>query len=279
MKVIESLIIIALGLALSSQAIGQDSWANTKSTGHGELHVYIQNEYPFAFEEAGELVGVEVDILKAFAAWCKVRHDVEVNLVFHQEDEFFKITDAVRNANNTIGAASITVLDERKSILDFTAPYMRNKSVLVSPLAFETLKSYADFGRVFSGATGLCIPETTHCRELKEIKGFHYPKMVIKSVWTTNDALEEMKRNPKTYTMVDLLTFWNWVNNGEQGLKVHRVATVDREEFAFAVSKGSDWTDMMNQFFTNGIGFTGSAEYKSILEKYLAEGVIEDVAK
>lgn len=268
-----------LGVLMSSTLLSfaQQSWQELKKNGNGTLEVYIQEEFPFAYYENDQLVGIEVDLLNRFVEWAKIRHDVEIDLNFHVEKEFFKIFDAVKQNQNALGSASITITDQRSQEVDFSAPYLSNKSVLVSPLSFNTLSSYSDFGEVFSEGTAVVIRETTHEKELMSIKQNHFDEMVVGYKWTTDEILESLRQDENQYTMIDLLTFWNWVREGEQGMKVHRVATVEKEEFGFAISKNSDWKPIINEFFEGGFGFTASRDYLDILGTYLPEEVLSEV--
>lgn len=270
---------LLLGVLVSTTILSfaQNSWKEVKEKGEGELVVYIQEEYPFAFyNEQNELVGIEVDILKRFVEWARVRHEVNIDLTFVPEKEFFKIFDAVKKEQGVIGSASITVTDARKDEVAFSAPYMKNKSVLVSPLTFSSLSSYSDFSNVFSEGTAVVIRETTHEKELMSIKNNHCNDMVVQYEWTTDEIRKALSDNESYYTMIDLLTFWSWMRDGEMGMKVHRVATVEKEEFAFALGRNCDWKPVINEFFEGGFGFTASRDYRDILEKYLPEEVLAE---
>lgn len=276
-KTIKKPLFTGVLILLTLAGFAQENWQEVKTKGKGTLEVYIQEEFPFAYYEDDQLVGIEVDLLRSFVKWTKIRHGVDVNLEMHVEKEFFKVFDAVKQNKNTLGSASITITDERKKDVDFSAPYLNNKSVLVSPLSFETLSSYSDFSRIFSEGTAVVIRETTHEKELMGIKQKHFNEMVVDYQWTTNDIRQALSNNKDFYTMIDLLTFWSWVRDGELGMKVHRVATVEKEEFGFALSKNSDWTPIINEFFEGGFGFTASREYLNILETYLPEEVLSEV--
>jgi putative glutamine transport system substrate-binding protein len=268
-----------VGVLMSSTLLSfaQQSWQEVKKNGKGTLEVYIQEEFPFAYYDKDELVGIEVDLLHRFAEWAKIRHNVDLEINFTVDKEFFKVFDAVKQNENVLGSASITITDQRTKEVDFSAPYLKNKSVLVSPLSFQTLSSYSDFETVFSEGTAVVIRETTHEKELMSIKQNHFNDMVVDYKWTTSEILKSLKANNDQYTMIDLLTFWNWVRDGESGLKVHRVATVEKEEFGFALSKGSDWKPIINEFFEGGFGFTASRDYLDILGAYLPEVVLTEV--
>lgn len=272
-----TIIVLLMTTLFANSVMGQQSWIEVQAKGKGTLTVYVQEEYPFAFYQNNELVGIEIDILNQFVKWVELRYGVSLEIAMTTEHEFFKVYDAVRQQENILGAASITITKERKNEVDFTTPYLRNKSVLVSSLNYPTLTRYNDFPNYFEAATAVVIRETTHEDELMEIKTLHFPEMQVKYVWATDELHDALKTNADYFTMVDLLTFWSWVRNGDMGMKIHRIATAEKEQFAFAVSPGSDWKPVMDEFLNGGFGFSSTEDYLEILSSYLSEEVISEV--
>ena len=277
MKIILSTITLCIALFISSITAAQVSWERAKKDKKVTLQVAVQDQYPFAFYENGKLVGIEIELLEKFAEWASKSHGVEIAYDFKADKEFFKIMDAVKAKESVLGAASVTITKAREKELDFSAPYMRNKSVLVSPLEFATLDSYSEFEKVFSNGTAVVIRETTHEQELMAIKADHFQDMKVKYVWSVDETLEVLKSDAKYYTMTDLLTYWSWLRDGESGLKIHRIATVNKEQFGFVFAKDSDWKPVMDEFIAGGFGFSASEDYFKILSKYLSEEVLEEV--
>ena len=272
-------IVLAAFIIAAFSGFTQTSWADVQENGEGTLKVFIQEEYPFAYFENGELVGIEVDILKSFENWVENREDVEIHVEFVRYNQFIKLYEDVKASKNVVGAAFTTINKERAQEVDFTPTYLRNSSVLVSRMDVPSLRSFSDFENVFGEKTALVIRGTTHEKELMEVKELHNNEMIVKYVNQPDEMLPLLTFTNEYYAMVDLLTYWNFVKQNNGGLKLHRIATVDKEEYGFMLPKNSDWSEPLSKFFTEGFGFTASEEYRSILNKYLGEEVIDAVVK
>jgi len=243
-----------------------------------ELNVHYLNEFPYAFEEDGMVKGIEIDILYAFQNWVKNEKGVDLNLEFTPEETFEAAYKAASEDVNNVSCASITITKERKSEVKFSPAYMNNASVLVSSQSVQTLRSYNDIQTVFEGKVALVRKGTTHEEELKEIKAFHYPDMVVKYV----DTKEEMRKllaeeNSKYYAVVDLITFWRWKTRDEVPVKMHNIATERNEKFGFAFNSKSELADTFTEFFQSGFKFTSTEDYISILDKYLGPEIRDNV--
>jgi putative glutamine transport system substrate-binding protein len=273
------IIVFAAFIIAAFSGFTQTSWSNVQENGEGTLKVFIQEEFPFAYFENGELVGIEVDILKSFEKWVENREDVDLHVEFVRYNQFIKLYEDVKASKNVVGAAFTTINKERAQEVDFTPTYLKNSSVLISRIDVPTLRSFSDFENVFGDKTALVIRGTTHEKELMEVKRLHNKEMIVKYVNQPDEMLPLLNLTNDYYAMVDLLTFWNFVKQNNGNLKLHRIATVDKEEYGFMLPKNSDWSEPFNKFFTEGFGFTASEEYRSILNKYLGKEVIDAVVK
>jgi putative glutamine transport system substrate-binding protein len=273
------IIVFAAFIIAAFSGFTQTSWSNVQENGEGTLKVFIQEEFPFAYFENGELVGIEVDILKSFEKWVENREDVDLHVEFVRYNQFIKLYEDVKASKNVVGAAFTTINKERAQEVDFTPTYLKNSSVLISRIDVPTLRSFSDFENVFGDKTALVIRGTTHEKELMEVKRLHNKDMIVKYVNQPDEMLPLLNLTNDYYAMVDLLTFWNFVKQNNGNLKLHRIATVDKEEYGFMLPKNSDWSEPFNKFFTEGFGFTASEEYRSILNKYLGKEVIDAVVK
>lgn len=272
-------VVFAAFIIAAFSGFTQTSWSNVQENGEGTLKVFIQEEFPFAYFENGELVGIEVDILKSFEKWVENREDVDLHVEFVRYNQFIKLYEDVKASKNVVGAAFTTINKERAQEVDFTPTYLKNSSVLISRIDVPTLRSFSDFEKVFGDKTALVIRGTTHEKELMEVKRLHNKEMIVKYVNQPDEMLPLLNLTNDYYAMVDLLTFWNFVKQNNGNLKLHRIATVDKEEYGFMLPKNSDWSEPFNKFFTEGFGFTASEEYRSILNKYLGKEVIDAVVK
>jgi len=243
-----------------------------------ELNVFYLEEFPYAFEEEGKLKGIEIDIIYAFQDWLKAEKNIDLNLEFTAGETFESVYKSALQDEHNVSCASITITKERKSEVKFSPPYMKNASVLVTSQSIPTLRNYNDIKTVFDGMVAVVRKGTTHEEELKEIKAFHYPDMIVKYVDTKEEAEKLLStEDSKYYAVIDLVTFWRWRTRDEVPVKMHNIATERNEKFAFAFNNESSLADLFAEFFKSGFGFTSTEDYISILDKYLGPEVRDDV--
>ena len=269
--------VLLLGIGIN--AFAQDSFLEATIDKEADLTVLIEDMYPYAYYNHDTLTGIEVDILNAFAEWLYVRKDIKLNLKFKSYSIFSDLYKNVSNGENTLGAASITINKERSSEVKFTPPYMNNNMVFVSNNTVPSIKKYSEIKTVFKDKIALVVSGTTFEKELQKIKAFHYPELRVKYVENTDEMLPLLRKDAKYFTIIDFITFWDFVKNENEPLKVHRIATGKKEEFGFILPKKCDWIEPLNEFFTAGFGFTSSEDYYQILKKHLGDEVLDKVAK
>lgn len=119
--------VLALGLAGGS--------ASTITAQEGNTTVVRVCSLPapgfFERDAKGGFSGLEYDLLSSFAAAAKVKVSFEDNRVF---DRILKDTES---GACQIGAATISVTDERKALLSFSTPYFPNRVVVVQKTSSE----------------------------------------------------------------------------------------------------------------------------------------------
>lgn len=271
--------LILITLLIGQLSFSQDSYLEATIDGEADLTVLVEDMYPYAYYSKDSLTGIEVDILNAFADWLETRQNIKLNLKFKSYSAFNELYDDVINNQNMVGAASITINKKRKEDIQFTPPYMNNNTVLVSNNGVPSIKSYSEIKTVFKDKIALVIEGTTFEKELQEIKAFHYPELRVKYIKNTDEMLPLLRNEEKYFTVMDFITFWDYVKNDNEPLKVHRVATGKKEEFGFILPKNCDWSKPFNEFFTAGFGFTASEDYYNIMKKHLGEEVMEKVVR
>ncbi len=242
-----------------------------------ELTVHYLKEYPYAFEESNKLKGIEIDILNHFQKWLKDQKNMDISFTYVEEKSFDEAYKATVSEKSSVTAASITITKDRKEEVDFSKPYLKNASVLITGMSVHSLRSYNELPEVFNGMVALVRKGTTHEEELKEIKAMYFPDMIVKYVETVDEMEEMLKSDSKYYAMIDLITFWRWKVRDEMPIKMHNVMTERNEKFGFAFSKGSGMAELFNEFFLSGFKFTSTEEYISILDAYLGPEIRESV--
>lgn len=91
------------------------------------LTVYTESGFaPFEFVVNGEVVGVDIAIMNEVAA----RNNMKVEI---KDVVFDTITTCIKNHNgNAVGAAGLTINDERKQEVDFSSIYYSSTLVIIS---------------------------------------------------------------------------------------------------------------------------------------------------
>jgi putative glutamine transport system substrate-binding protein len=223
-------------------------------------------------------VGIEVDILREFAKWLSEYKGVQLALKYKKYEGFDSFYSSIRDGGNgMIGAGSVSIRKNRRAEVQFSAPYLKNLSLLVSALEVNSLVYMDEFSEVFKGRTALVVKGSSHEKELMAIKEKYYPEMKISYVKSPKEMLIKMKEDPNAYGYVDILTYWAFTK--EQGgiLRMHRVADINKETFGFIFPPNSDWPSIFKEFMVGGFGFTSTAEYHAILDKYLDVRITSEV--
>ncbi len=93
----------------------------------GNLNVYTNAEFaPFEFvDDDQNIVGVDMYIMQLVA------EELNMKVTFHDID-FDAIVGKVRSEDNAIGAAGMTITDERKEAVDFSNPYFSTIQCIIS---------------------------------------------------------------------------------------------------------------------------------------------------
>jgi hypothetical protein len=112
---------------------------------------------------------------------------------------------------------------------------------------------------------------------MKYIRDQHYPGLQVEYVGSPKEMLMRMKEDPTYFGYVDIITYWSFINEQGNQLRLHRIADLRNEHFGFILPKNSDWGNIFNEFMAGGLGFTSTAAYHAILDKYLNLSVINEV--
>ena len=129
MKKIHHIICLALAiltLALCFTGCGsKNASVLDKIKKSGELKLYTEAGFaPYEFLYNNEIVGVDIEIMK------EVAKAIGVELVV-EDVNFNTICTAVKDGKCDVGAAGITITDERKETIDFSQPYTSTAQYVV----------------------------------------------------------------------------------------------------------------------------------------------------
>ncbi|WP_366146632.1 basic amino acid ABC transporter substrate-binding protein [uncultured Pseudokineococcus sp.] len=112
---------------------------------------------PFQFEDGGEIVGFDVDVVDAIAADLGVEQEV-IDIPF----ETIQSGEALNAGQCDLAAAGMTITDVREENMDFSTPYFEATQALITPVGSGLDSADALEGRrlaVQSGTTGAVYAE------------------------------------------------------------------------------------------------------------------------
>ncbi|SED76417.1 transporter substrate-binding domain-containing protein [Ruania alba] len=116
-----SLSIIALSAGLAGCAGDDGGEGGNGDGGLQDTYVVVSDTsfVPFEFEEDGEYVGFDIDIINAIAD--EVGFEVDL-----QTTNFDGIIPGLQTGSFDIAIAGITITEEREEVIDFTSPYYQS---------------------------------------------------------------------------------------------------------------------------------------------------------
>ncbi len=244
------------------------------------MNIQYHNNFPFAYTNAdGEFTGIEIDIIKQFAVWLKIKKGIDVNLEFERHDDFAKFYEKVKITKTvSVGAGSVTVTPERAREIKFSSPYLKNKPVLVSSILKSTLTDVRNISKEFNGMTAVIVKGSVHEKLIKNIKDNNWPDLKIELVESPAIVLDKISSSNKYFGYLDLISYWATIQKESKPIKIHRATPFETEYFAFIFPKSSDWSAAFNEFFDGGLGFPASDAYYDILRKHLSSELVNSVA-
>lgn len=204
--------------------------ANTRSVDEvkkaGELVMLTNAAFPpFEYVENGEVVGVDVDIARAIADELGVTLRV-VNM------DFDPIPDYVKTGKGDIGAAGMTINDERQKVVDFSVEYVKSKQYIIVPADSDLTADTLDglIMGVQQGTTGdvyfASDPDVVEAKEVKRYKN-------------AIEAAEDLKLGRVDCVVIDELPAKKIAAASGGALKCFE-SNAEEEYYAIAVQKGND---------------------------------------
>jgi glutamine transport system substrate-binding protein len=227
------MLVMALTLVLSACGTEKASNEEGKNGSDGEekevLRVVTDAAYaPFEYQDKGEIVGFDIDFIKAVAK--EAGYELEIEHV-GWDPVFIEIGQN----NADIGISSITINDERKQTYDFSLPYFLSTNKILVPEDSD-IESAADLvGKVVAvqkATTGDLAVEGILGKNHKDIKKFD----------DNNLAILELINGGAAAVVADNGVIESYAkNNPDQKLVVKGDSTTfDAEYYGLLFPKGSE---------------------------------------
>ena len=234
-------LVMVLGLLAGCGSSNADSSTDNSGGDTAKLVVATSPDFPpFESLEGGEVVGIEVDILKLIAEKMSMELDI-------QQMDFDSVIPGVQAGKFDVGMSGITVTDKRKENVDFSSVYfMAAQAIVVSADSGITGKADLE-GKKVSVQTG------TTAEDYCMANGYE-----VLAFTANNDAAAAL-----TGGKVDA-----WVVDNEVALAMAPdlgLTVLDEamtaEPYAFAFQKGSELV----------------APFNEALDALLADGTVEKI--
>lgn len=278
MKKIISLLLMGLCcIAATAQVV---TWNEAIKTKSARVDVVYLSNPPFMYQDAnGNLAGIEYDILQAFAAWAQKEKGVTLDFRFINMPTFDLVLNKLSGTKGpVIGAATIAITEKRGQVVNFSSPYLRNKSMLITSGEIPSLVYSSELKTVFADLQAVTIQGTLHEKAINALKKEYLKNLRITFVNNPDDVMKVIGSDAQFFGYVDAVSYWNYIHkNKDSFTKIQRVGEQGEEFFGLAFPKKSDWNLAFSAFFDSGFGFTATKEYRNILEKHLGPEIIETV--
>ncbi len=251
----------------------------SKKNGKGDLNVYYYENNPFAISDnnSGEITGIEIDILNYFTEWLEETKGVKIKVEYKGFDNYKDFYSALMVAQeNSIGAGSVSITDERLKEVNFSTPYMNNTSVLITDGSIKGTRTVEELKVALSELRPIAIQGSVHEKHLNNLLEQCNLNKTSEYVNFPMAVPIKIAESSKYFGYVDIITFWKYIKENKHYVKMHKSANVN-ESFGFILPKNSDWDLIINEFFESGFGFTATKDYYDILEKYLGFEVLNAV--
>ncbi len=244
-----------------------------------EIH-YFEN-YPFCYvTDDGRVTGIEAEIMVEFAEWLKVKSGIVPELKFIGHDNFQDMYRAVQGSGNPalMGAGTVSIADFRRSEIAFSAPYLRNKALVISNGKTPTLITVDEASKHFAGKTALVIEGSVHEQYIRKLKDRLIPDLSIEYARSPEEIVRKVSSDKTYFGMVDLVSYWNALPQQSEGyVKIQRAFNTEDDFFAFIFPASGSLRSLLNEFLEAGFGFTSTRTYGRILSRHLGEEIVRFV--
>lgn len=265
----------AFAFSANAQIVGA-TYAAAKTSGQATLKVTYVETPGFVYRDAeGNLTGVCVAILEDFVEYVQVSQGIKLSLQFVGDGSSFSnmYNQAKNGRGGVIGIGNITITEARRNEVEFTPHFIENKAILITQKGRPTLGKMSDIGQTFNGMVAYTAKGTLNEARILEIKNSYWPSLSVQYAPSSPDVLNKVLADPRGFAYMDLVFYVDAIKTGKP-IQRHAVGDEGSEVFGFVMPKGSDWAPIWEQFFTEGVGYRNSTQYKRILRDHLGPAAV-----
>jgi ABC-type amino acid transport substrate-binding protein len=261
--------------AWSLAAEQADYFHQTEKAGKAEVKVLYVGSTGWAYrDDAGELTGVTVEIMRRFADWAQGEYDLALELAFIEESDWTVFYQRVRDASGGVfGLGNVTITEARREELAFSPAYVTNVAVLISHRDIGLVDEPSDLARGFGKLTALAFADTLHEARLRALAEQYWPTMPLAFSRSNDDILARVAEG----THFAYIDAYNYYRARQQGAPLHHHPAFDDpgEEFGIIMPLDNDWQPALAKFFHADGGLLNSPWYHELLSSHLGPEVAE----
>ena len=260
--------LFCLSLSALSQDFEGDSWAKVKASG-GTMTVVYATEPAIIHQDAqGNMKGICADILSDFVAFVENKYGKKIKINYVKDEPDFPLfLRTVQNTNNLLGVSNTSITEERKKILKFTPPYLKNITVLLTHQSSPPVKDLSQLNTTHADFTAEILKGSTHEQFIQKIKKETVPKLKINYHAGNESIFKTLTSNPKAFTILDVTAYVGLMNEKKYPIKRHDVNLKIVDEIGFIMAKQSDWDKPWEEFLSPE--YRKSLRYKQIVSEHL----------
>jgi ABC-type amino acid transport substrate-binding protein len=261
----------------SEVAVDQgDALSAVRERGAGRVVVVYTPSEGWSYEmPGGALTGVNIEILRDFFAWVEAREGVALEVVWAPDEDWARFYRRVRNGTDGVfGVGNVTITQQRRGELDFSPPYLNNVAVLITHASVPELESMEASTRAFEDFTAFPYRGTLHEERINRLRERRIPGLRVIPLESNDEILDTIAAGPGRLAWIDVHAYWRAVERGVP-LRRHPAADDTSETFGVILPRGSDWTPLLEAFFSEGDGYRNDPRYLEILREHLGDGLAE----
>lgn len=268
-----TILITSLYFSASAQLKG-DTYASAKESKKATWMIAYSDSPGLATLDGGKPEGVCFDIMIEFASYVKTKTGIDVTLTYPTEEssDFDLYLKNVKSGKGGVfGLSNTTITPERKKLYNFSPPFMKNVSMILSQAGVSQLTDIKTIATTFAQFKAITIKGTVNEGRLLGIKSKYYPGMVVESVASFGEAIHRISVDPKTFTCVDVTYFLKGVQAGKKIMR-HSGGDEGGEEFGVIMPLSNDWSPLFTEFMNSG--FATSEKFHKIMTKHLGQSIL-----
>ncbi len=261
-------ILFVLTVFLTACGTSEENNGDTEQTNTGDekktLRVVTDAAYaPMEYQDKGEVVGFDIDFVKAVAE--EAGYEVEIEHV-----GWDPIFVEIEGKRADLAVSSITINDDRKQTYDFSVPYFQSTNKILVPEGSDIQSAEDLKGKkvaVQNGTTGQAAMDALLGKNHQDIKKFE----------DNNLAIMEMESGGAAAVVADNVVVEEYAkNNPDKNLTVIEDESFDSEFYGLLFPKGSE---LVEEFDTAIKAVIDNGKYAEIYQEWFGQEPNIDILK